>query len=75
MPVVVTNVGEIPSLIQDGLNGFMVDTGNVDLFFDALVKLIDNEILQDDFGKALQQTISNVCSEQTVVKKYLDWLE
>jgi len=75
MPVVVTNVGEIPSLIQDGLNGFMVDTGNVDLFFDALVKLIENEILQDDFGKALQQTISNVCSEQTVVKKYLDWLE
>lgn len=74
-PVVVTNVGEIPSFIHDGVNGFMVEKGNVHLFYDALVKLIENEILQDDFGKALQQTIANDYAEQIVVKKYLDWLE
>lgn len=75
MPVVVTNVGEIPSLIQNGVNGFMVETGNVDLFYDSLVKLIENEILQNDFGKALQQTIIYNYSEQIVVKKYIAWLE
>lgn len=73
-PIVVTNVGEIPLLIQDGVNGFVVETANVQQFYDSLIKLIDNKILQDDFGKALQQTILNNYSEQTVVKKYLDWL-
>lgn len=74
-PIVVTNVGEIPLLIQDGVNGFIVETGNVQLFYDSLVKLMENEILQHDLGKALQQTIMNNYSEQNVVKKYLDWLE
>lgn len=74
-PTVVTNVGEIPLLIQDGVNGFMVEAGNVQWFYNSLIKLIENDILQNDFGKALQQTIINNYSEQTVIKKYLDWLE
>ncbi len=74
-PIVVTNVGEIPLLIQDGVNGFMVETGNVELFYDSLVKLLENETLQDDFGKALQQTIMDNYSEETVIKQYLAWVE
>lgn len=74
-PTVVTNVGEIPLLIQNGINGFLVGTGNVPLFYDSLVKLIENEMLQNDFGKALQKTVYANYSEQTVIKQYLDWLE
>lgn len=74
-PIVVTNVGEIPLLIKDGVNGFMVETGNTELFYDSLVKLLENETLQDDFGNALQQTIMDNYSEQTVIKQYLAWLE
>ena len=74
-PIVVTNVGEIPLLIKDGVNGFMVETGNTELFYDSLVKLIENETLQNNFGNALQQTIMDNYSEQTVIKQYLAWLE
>jgi glycosyltransferase involved in cell wall biosynthesis len=74
-PIVVTNVGEIPLLIQDGKNGFMVDAGNVPAFYDSLVKLMDNETLRNDFGKELQQTINTNYSEQTVINRYLGWLE
>ena len=70
----VTNVGEIPLLIQDGKNGFMVETGNAPAFYDSLVKLMSNETLQIDFGKELQQTINNKYSEQTVINQYLGWL-
>ena len=73
--VVVTNVGEIPSLIKDGINGFIVEVDESQLFCDSLVKLIENHTLQADFGKALQMTIINNYSEKTVVKQYLDWLE
>lgn len=74
-PVVVTNVGEIPLLVQDGKNGLMVETGKAQLFHDSLVKLVESEVLQNDFGKALQETINNNYSGQTVIKQYLGWLE
>lgn len=73
-PVVVTNVGEIPLLVQDGKNGFMVETGKAQLFHDSLVKLMESEVLQNDFGKALHATINNNYSGQTVIKQYLGWL-
>jgi glycosyltransferase involved in cell wall biosynthesis len=72
--IVVTNVGEIPLLIQDGVNGFMVETGKAQLFYDSLVQLMENETLRNDFGKALQQTINNDYSEKSVIDKYLGWL-
>jgi glycosyltransferase involved in cell wall biosynthesis len=74
-PIVVTDVGEIPLLIQDGVNGFMVGTGNSQLFYDSVVKLMDNETLQNDFEKALQQTINTNYSEKSVIEQYLYWLE
>lgn len=74
-PVVVTDVGEIPLLVQDGINGFVVESGNALLFYDALVKLADNETLRNDLGKALQQTISGNYSEKTVIEYYLQWLD
>lgn len=73
-PIVATNVGEIPLLIQDGINGFMVETGKAQLFYDSLVKLMENQTLQKDFGKALQKTINDSYSEQMVINKYLKWL-
>ena len=74
-PIVVTNVGEIPLLIQDGINGFMVETGKTQSFYDSLVKLMENETLQNDFGKALQKSINADYSEKSVIGKYLGWLE
>lgn len=74
-PIVVTNVGEIPSLIQDGINGFMVETGKAQLFYDSLVKLMESKTLQNDFGNALQQTITHNYSGKIVIQHYLDWLE
>ena len=73
-PIVVTNVGEIPLLIQDGVNGFMVETHRANAFYDSLVKLMDNETLRKDFGKELQRTINSDYSEKGVIDKYLVWL-
>jgi hypothetical protein len=35
---------------------------------------MENETLQNDLGKALQETINSNYSEQTVITQYLDWL-
>lgn len=74
MPVVVTNVGEIPMLIEDGVNGFVVTSGNIKPFCESLVKLIENKSIRADFGKALHNTINENFSEATIINNYLKWL-
>lgn len=74
-PVVVTNVGEIPRLIQDGVNGFVVDSNSTYSFYEALIKLMDSDTLQTNFGVAFHQNIVNNYSEKNIVKEYLHWLQ
>ncbi|TRX26724.1 glycosyltransferase family 4 protein [Flavobacterium franklandianum] len=73
-PVVVTNVGEIPLVIQDGINGFSVETNSGQLFYDSLVKLIENDSLRLHFGKELQKTIEKKYSKKTVLHQYSNWI-
>lgn len=74
-PVVVTTVGEISSLIQDGINGFLVNCQNRQAFYNKLVQLIEKDNLRLDFGAALHKTILLNYSEESVIKKYLNWLQ
>jgi glycosyltransferase involved in cell wall biosynthesis len=73
-PVVVTDVGEIPTVIQDGNTGFIVPQKE-ELFYAALVRLIENEVLRGDFGEAIYNAVLNNYSEQEVLKEYLKWLQ
>lgn len=74
-PVVVTNVGEIPLVIENGRNGFLVETNSTQLFYDSVVNLINDDCLLSDFGKALKKTISTNYSEEAVINQYLKWLK
>jgi len=74
-PVVVTNVGEIPLVIQDGINGILAETASAQLFYDSLVKLIESDSLRQDFGKNLKKTIENKYSKKTVLHQYSNWIE
>lgn len=73
--VVVTNVGEIPMILKNKKNGFIVDSNNSKLFYTAIVELVDNKMLRLEFGKELFRTIQNEYTAQSVMKNYLDWLK
>jgi glycosyltransferase involved in cell wall biosynthesis len=73
--VVVTNVGEIPMIVQNQKNGFIVDSNGPDLFYKSLVHLITNESLRTNFGKSLYDTIQADYTAESVVKKYLNWMQ
>ena len=74
-PVVVTRVGEIPSLVQNNKNGFLIPAQAEELFYKAAVELIENDTLKKDFGNALYKTIMEHNSEETIIKHYLNWIE
>ena len=73
-PVVSTMVGEIPLIIKDGINGYIVGVNDIDLFYQNIIKLISNDALRIRFGVSLHQTIRENHSEDGVVSKYLHWI-
>ncbi|MBL0012830.1 MAG: glycosyltransferase family 4 protein [Flavobacterium sp.] len=73
--VVVTNVGEIPLIVNDGVNGFVVKSNSVELFQKALVQLINSSNLRSKFGGHLGEVIDNNHSENAVVSKYINWIK
>lgn len=73
-PVVVTDVGEISSLINNGENGFLVAPQNEHLFYEALGALIDSEFQQLEFGNLLYKKVQDHYSKKAVIAAYLNWL-
>lgn len=73
-PVVVTSVGEIPLIIEDGKNGFLVDSENTGQFYESLVSLIENKQLRAEFGEALYKTVVEKHSGEAIISAYLNWI-
>lgn len=74
-PVVSTKVGEIPLIIKDGFNGFIVNSNDVENFYQKILKFIEEEDLCIQMGNALYQTVLENNSEEGVVNIYLNWLK
>jgi len=71
LPVVVANLEGLRDAIQDGRNGFLVESGNADAWANKINELLSNDEFRKDFGeKARKFTIENY-SWENVAKRYL----
>jgi glycosyltransferase involved in cell wall biosynthesis len=69
LPIVATNVGGLPDMVESGVNGFLVDTGCPDQMADALLKIITNPpLLQSMQKKSAQIAAKRFDIEQHVLK-------
>ena len=73
--MVVTNVGAVGLIVENDKNGFIVQSNAVDLFYNALVRLIENESLRKSFGHSLFNTIQADYSSSAVLTKYIRWMQ
>ncbi|MEN9322363.1 MAG: hypothetical protein RL699_143 [Bacteroidota bacterium] len=73
LPVVVTQVGEIPAVVGHLVEGYVVPTESVELFYKSLVELIENPNLRLKFGQALQAKIHQDYTEESVLNTFLNW--
>lgn len=75
LPVVVTAVGELPNIINSGVNGWLVPSNDAGSFYKALIALIADNSMRNRMALALQQTVLEGYSSKRVLQKYLHWLE
>lgn len=74
LPVVVTNVGEISSIVATNKNGFLIEELNSEEFYKSICLLIEDESLRTELSVNLHQTILENYSEKAILGKYLELL-
>lgn len=68
-PVVGTEVGGIPEIIDNGLNGFLVEPRNPQQLAEKILKLLRNETLRNQMGQNGMQKVRDRFSIQRTVRE------
>lgn len=71
LPVVASNIGQIPEVIQDGINGLLVPPGDVTALAEALEKLRRSPLLRRRLGNSARAQILQHYTWERVVEKIL----
>lgn len=74
-PVVASNVGGIPDIIRDGVDGFLVAPGNHQELVEKLRQLLSSRELRDQMGQNARQRFVEQFSMERNIGKLADWFE
>jgi glycosyltransferase involved in cell wall biosynthesis len=55
LPVISTTVGCIPETVRDGVEGFLIDPGDVEALTERLTRLVLDPVLREQMGRAARQ--------------------
>ena len=70
--VVVTNVGAIPEIVDDGVTGFIVPPRNPEALADAIVKLLKDEKLRKEMGENAYRKLKTDLSWDNIAEKTIE---
>jgi glycosyltransferase involved in cell wall biosynthesis len=71
IPVVSTYAGGIPSLVENGVNGILVDAGNIEELKKAIIKLVDDRELRIEMSKRnYAKILKDFGAESNMLKIY-----
>lgn len=75
-PVVVSSsVGCAFELVKDGVNGYIVPEKNVEALYEAIKKLLTNDVLRTQMGKESERTIANGFTYTHAIKSFKKLLQ
>ncbi len=74
LPAVVGNVGELGELVQNGVNGWLVEPGNIDEYVERVVSLIEDETIWTCFSRAAIQGAEQLTSVPNVAARWRECL-
>lgn len=70
MPVVSTRVGGIPEMIEEGVNGFLVEPGQRQELAQALIDLLKDERLRERMGRANIEKVDSLFRIERVLNRF-----
>ena len=69
LPVIATNVGGIPEIVEHNQSGFLVKNGDVDGFASAIDKLISDTGLRKQYGTSGREIVLEKFDENKIINK------
>lgn len=72
VPCIGTNVGGLPEVISNGVNGFVCELGDIEAIANKAVELLLNEKLHLQFSENGMQTATTKFSAEQIVSQYED---
>ena len=72
LPVVASNIGGLPELVQEGNTGYLVATGDSDGLCQALERLVDDSRLRERLGNDGYQAVLRKHRIERVAERYVE---
>jgi glycosyltransferase involved in cell wall biosynthesis len=69
LPVVTSNVGGIPDVVTDGVEGLVIEPGDVTALAKAMISILTNEEWRNQLAKAAREKIERDLSIDMAIKK------
>ena len=70
VPVVATNVGGLPEIINTGVDGILIPHHNSDLFAYECIELISNKVKWESMSRSARRKIKNNFSVDSMINNY-----
>lgn len=71
-PVIVTDIGSIPEIVDDGVTGFIVPTRNSDELAKAIIKVLNDNTLRENMGERAYLKLKTDLSWDNIAKKTIE---
>ena len=75
VPVIATNVGGLPEVIEHGQTGYLVEVGNVEAIAELAKRLLKDNELHDKMGQLARQSVLEKFHQDKIVSMYEDYYE
>lgn len=73
LPIVASRVSAIPEIVREGETGFLFEAGNVEELADRLQRLIEDEALRGQFGRAGKARLVTDFSPHKMVRQTMEF--
>jgi glycosyltransferase involved in cell wall biosynthesis len=73
VPVVASDVGGLPEVVEHGASGFLAPVGDMDKMSQYALQILDDQQLGKRFGARGRQIAQSKYAEETIVGLYEDY--
>jgi len=70
VPVIATKVGGIPEVVQDGVEGFLYDVGDIDSMAEGCLRILENPEVRQTLGRAARDHANREFCASKIVLRY-----
>src|SRR3954470_6841463 len=75
LPVIASNVGGLPEVVDDGETGYLSAVGDVDKMADDVVRLVSDKKFRRQMGRAARASAIERYSTHKVIPQYIEFYE